>query len=947
VVAASWGQAPGVSGVTNALSFVAGGIAPGEELSVFGANLAASTNANCYTGGVFPTTCSGTSVQINSIAVPIIFVSAGQLNLYAPLELYGGSVTLQVSTGGGTSSPFSLTVVPAAPGIATSSGLGAFLTAGSQVISTSSPASPGQVVEGFATGLGITNPQATDGAPTPASPLYRIAATVGVTVGGVPAQVAFAGLVPGEVGSYQVNFTVPAGLLGNQLVVFTADGVASPAVTLPLAAGSPSSVSVTTASSLGTFPLGEIQLGIGVSGGNGSYTWSVQNGSTLPPGLSLRGDLPAYVTPFAPEGLIGVATAPGTYNFTLSVASGANSATPSFSMKITPLTLVDGPNLPDGFVGTPYYASGYQLTATDNGASASITCTSSTSNGITLSSGCLISGSPTAAGAQTIQVKFTNGTDTVTNDRTLNVYAIRISSPGLLPNATKNTSYTYTLAAAGGTGPYTYSLTGALPAGLSLNAGVISGSPAAAEGKYNFGITVTDSASHAYTKNMAIDVIGAPEALPQILQYGDLGNCTIGVGCTLGIGVSGGGTAPFNWTVAGLPPGMKSRSGSGTTLAYVSPGDLELWGTPTALGPYNVNVQVTDTNGLSTTQIFPLNVSALLIDSCLTTAGCPGMPNGTVGTAYSSAFRVVGGVPPYTAAEAPSRSVPSGLPSGLWLSPTAVTGIPQESGQFSPLFTLTDSAGTANTLTVSETPYFNGVPGTITTVDTYPVQYAILGQPYSLQLGACCAASYSWITYPGGTPPPGLTLSSAGLASGEATTAGTYNWLVQAAQTSTGNSGTRQLTVVETPIAVTTASSLPAGVVGQTYGQPLVASGGTGSLTWSLGPGSLLPPSLTLNPASGAIGGTPMTGGSYPFNVLVSDSAGHLDLANFTVSVYTFCDLTEGGVTTVSDVQQVINEALGGRQAVHDLNHDGVVNVVDVQIEINAILGLGCQASSV
>jgi hypothetical protein len=544
-------------------------------------------------------------------------------------------------------------------------------------------------------------------------------------------------------------------------------------------------------------------------------------------------------------------------------------------------------------------------------------------------------------------VTFTNGTDTVTKDLTLNVSNLRITSPGLLPNATQNAAYSQTLAAGGGTGPYTYSLTGGFPAGLSLASGVISGSPTAAEGKYNFGITVTDSASHAYTENMAIDVIGAPEALPQISQYGDLVNCTIGMGCTLAIGVSGGGTAPFNWVVTGLPPGMKSRFGSGTTLSYVSPGDLELWGTPTALGPYNVNVQVTDANGLSTTQVFPLKVSALFIDSCLATAGCPGMPNGTVGTAYSSAFRVVGGVPPYTAAEAPSRGVPSGLPSGLWLSPTAVTGIPQESGQFSPLFTLTDSAGTANTITVSETPYFNGVSGSSTTVDTYPVQYAILGQPYSLQLAACCATSYSWITAAGGTPPPGLTLSSAGLASGQATTAGTYNWLVQAAQTSsTGNYGTRQLTVVETPIGVTNAGSLPTGVAGQTYAQTLVATGGTGSLTWSLGPGSLLPPGLTLNPASGAIGGTPLTGGAYSFSVLATDSASHLDAANFTVSVYTFCDLKSGGATTVSDVQQIINEALGGMPAVHDLNSDGVVNVVDIQIEINGTLGLGCFASA-
>jgi hypothetical protein len=47
-------------------------------------------------------------------------------------------------------------------------------------------------------------------------------------------------------------------------------------------------------------------------------------------------------------------------------------------------------------------------------------------------------------------------------------------------------------------------------------------------------------------------------------------------------------------------------------------------------------------------------------------------------------------------------------------------------------------------------------------------------------------------------------------------------------------------------------------------------------------------------------------------------------------------------LTTVADVQLIINEALGVALAVHDLNGDGLVTVADVQIVINAALGLGC-----
>ncbi len=128
--------------------------------------------------------------------------------------------------------------------------------------------------------------------------------------------------------------------------------------------------------------------------------------------------------------------------------------------------------------------------------------------------------------------------------------------------------------------------------------------------------------------------------------------------------------------------------------------------------------------------------------------------------------------------------------------------------------------------------------------------------------------------------------------------------------------------------------------------QHLARRSSEGTLTILDAPGSLLPPGLTLNSSSGAIGGTPPTVGAYSFTVPATDSASNVDAANFTVSFYSFCDLKGGGATTVSDVQQIINEALGGLPAVHDLNSDGVVNVVDIQLDINGTLGLGCSASA-
>jgi uncharacterized repeat protein (TIGR01451 family) len=61
-----------------------------------------------------------------------------------------------------------------------------------------------------------------------------------------------------------------------------------------------------------------------------------------------------------------------------------------------------------------------------------------------------------------------------------------------------------------------------------------------------------------------------------------------------------------------------------------------------------------------------------------------------------------------------------------------------------------------------------------------------------------------------------------------------------------------------------------------------------------------------------------------------------------TTTIISPCALTEDASAGIADVQKVMNEALGVRPAVDELNADGAVNSVDVQIVIDAALGLGC-----
>ena len=56
----------------------------------------------------------------------------------------------------------------------------------------------------------------------------------------------------------------------------------------------------------------------------------------------------------------------------------------------------------------------------------------------------------------------------------------------------------------------------------------------------------------------------------------------------------------------------------------------------------------------------------------------------------------------------------------------------------------------------------------------------------------------------------------------------------------------------------------------------------------------------------------------------------------------TVCNVNGQTSVTVSDVQTIVNQALGFSKAANDINQDNVVNVVDIQIVINAALYATC-----
>jgi uncharacterized protein (TIGR03437 family) len=698
----------------------------------------------------------------------------------------------------------------------------------------------------------------------------------------------------------------------------------------------------------GSWPLGAIQYALNASGGNGTYTWSLVNGS-LPTGLAIRTDGPFAGAGGALAGLIGVATTPGNYAFTLSVTSDGQTSYQYCTWRITALNVMDSGSLPPAFIGVPYT---YTFTALNAAGTVTFTQNNGTmAPGLSLSSNGVISGTPRQAGNFNFGYLINDGTDVIGRGTNINVSAVYFTSSAILNNVQQNGVVNATFTAAGGTGGYSYSA-GGLPCCLSLSPGGILTGNLNGVGNFGFSVTVTDSTRETYTQQFSIDAIGDPQQLPSInlgpLVYNPIS--FLGGYMSWIVSVTNGGTAPFTWEVAGLPPGVSYRPYTASELTYMTPGDIEIWGVPTSfgtglppnVGTFDVTYRVTDANGLSATLVQPLTISAIAAD------GSTFPPNGTLGTAYSDKLRVLGGTAPYSV----SQIVPSfnPLPDGLTLNRSAFTlsGTPLETGSFYPDFLFTDSAGNSIVMLTG----FNIASGTSPQINInnyFNLGDIIVGNSYNNQLNACCTNSgqYTYSVDPT-TLPPGIGLSSSGAFSGTGTTAGTYTFLVKAADsTNLSNAGYKQFVVTVTPIQLTASTNLPDGNELSPYSYQIPTSGGSGAVSFQLGPQGPLPPGIMLS-SGGLLSGTPTATGQFLFNATISDNAGNTFLGYFSLSIHApntgpnACSVSNAISTTVADVQAIVNQALGKAPAANDVNRDGVVNVIDVQIVINAVLGLGC-----
>ncbi|MDE3197432.1 MAG: DVUA0089 family protein, partial [Acidobacteriota bacterium] len=207
---------------------VGAALGPGNIVQIYGQYLAARTAT--APSIPLPSDLGGTSVIIGGKQAPIYFVSPGQINAQVPFELAPGKkYQILISANGALTTPDSIQLGDVSPGIAALGG-GMIIAQhlDGSLVTSSSPAKPGEYVVFYMAGLGLTDTPVASGAASPGTDLAHPVDPPSLSLNGENVPILFGGLTPGLVGLYQINFQVPGGIPDGDLpLIVTQDGVES------------------------------------------------------------------------------------------------------------------------------------------------------------------------------------------------------------------------------------------------------------------------------------------------------------------------------------------------------------------------------------------------------------------------------------------------------------------------------------------------------------------------------------------------------------------------------------------------------------------------------------------------------------------------------------------------------------------------------------------------
>jgi hypothetical protein len=599
---------------------------------------------------------------------------------------------------------------------------------------------------------------------------------------------------------------------------------------------------------------------IATTGGGPAKVFSITTG-TLPSGLSLNST--TGVISGTPGSLTGASL------LQVSVTDGFQSASRLYSLGVLSSMEFTTSTLPAGTVGSSYSAGVSAANLNTSGpvpnVSGPVAALGSLPPGLSVLPGsgtATITGTPTTAGTYnfTMAAEESPGVNRVERQFsiTINPDPALTLSPSSVSDGAVALAYSVTFSVSGGTGPFTFEFLGSQVPGLTFSAATrtLSGVPTTA-GTYPFQVRVTDSATEASRTN-SYSLVVHPRLLISTTSLPG-GNTGSPYSATLAYtGGNPAATKTWSRTAGSLPPGL-SVSSAGV-----------ISGTPTTPGTSYFTIRVTDGQQIRE-ELLSITVTTAF---SFTTAS--GLPHARRGQPYSMTLLTTGGIPPI------SFSLAGGaLPPGILLASNGnLSGTPVSAGTF--VFTVqaqdTPSGG-AVAVDATTSREFTLVVDEPLTITTTSLPGGTRNVPYSTTIATNGGVPPVTFSVTSGSLPPGLVLSSGGTLSGTPSVVGSSTFTVRASDASE-QSASRSFTLTISGTFTILTTSLPSGTLGQSYSGQLEAAGGGGTRSWSITNGNL-PPGITLDGATGALGGRPTQTGSYRFSVSVtsgSETAGPVEL---------------------------------------------------------------------
>jgi Putative Ig domain. len=443
----------------------------------------------------------------------------------------------------------------------------------------------------------------------------------------------------------------------------------------------------------------------------------------------------------------------------------------------------------------------------------------------------------------------------------------QITTTSPLPNAIIGSPYNQTLKATGGFPPYTWSINvdiGQAPPWLSLSpGGTLSGTPSGATGTYTFAVDLIDQQRQTTSKNFSLTVQPPPLA---ITSTSPLPNGTVNANYSYTLTASGG-TPPYSWGLIGsLPAGLN-----------LSPGG-QITGTPTTAGTSQFTIVLSDSAKAGARAQFSLTIQPAVLSITTTSP----LPIGVVGASYSATLAAAGGVSPYT-----WTASPGSLPPGLTLASNgSLTGTPATAGVFTFAVQVADNPPQGVPSQTATKTFSLRIVQPVSVTTSSPIN-ATLNASLTVVMTATGGVGlpYVWSVAAGSQLPPGFMLDTiSGFLSGTPTTLGTFNFTVQATDNAGGVATKALVMIVQAGLAITTASPAPNAAVGMSYALTFAATGGYPPLTWTVDSGTL-PAGLSLDPATGALTGTPLAAGAFSFVIRATDSLKATATKSFSITI--------------------------------------------------------------